>query len=473
MAPAIMRSFLDDNFLLDTETAVELYHQFATGPPIYDYHCHLPPAEIAENKRYESITDVWLGGDHYKWRAMRANGVSEELVTGPADPWDRFLAWAETVPATIGNPLYLWTHLELRRYFGIETILDTGTARRIYEKCNSQLESGDFRARRLMERMNVRLVCTTDDPVDDLALHESIARDDTFKIPVYPAFRPDKAFKTGDPSVWNAWIDNLATAAHSDISTLDGLLDALGKRVEYFHDRGCRTSDHGIEAPFSIASESDARSTFDSLRAGSGVDEDSAEGYAGFVMLALGRIYSSKGWVMQIHLGAARNNSRRMFERMGPDSGYDALSDLPVAKRLIVFLDELDSTGELPKTILYNLNPRDNELLAAAAGSFQDGKTPGKVQFGSGWWFNDQRDGMERQMTALANIGLLSRFVGMITDSRSFLSYPRHEYFRRVLCRMLGRWAEDGEIPRDFSLLSQLIGDVCFSNAQRYFGMEL
>jgi len=465
--------FLGEDFLLDTDTAVELYHGYAADLPIYDYHCHLPPADVAENRSFSSITEVWLGGDHYKWRALRANGVPERLVTGDGDEWARFEAWAATVPATIGNPLYQWTHLELRRYFGIDDILDPRTARSIYDRCNELVRSDEFRARRLMERMKVRLVCTTDDPTDDLAHHRAIADDSSFHIAVYPAFRPDKVFKLEDPKAWNSWIDSLAACSGRDISSFDDLVSAIESRVDYFHAAGCRLSDHGIEAPFPIGSAAEVKETFRKARAGQTPNRGEIDGFAGAVMVELGRFYHARGWVMQIHLGAVRNNSRRMFGKLGPDTGYDAIGDFSVAKNLVAFLDELDSADELPKTILYNLNPRDNELLASIAGSFQDGKTPGKMQFGSGWWFNDQRDGMQRQMTALSNIGLLGRFVGMITDSRSFLSYPRHEYFRRVLCRLLGTWVKDGEIPDDKELLSRLIRDVCYENAVNYFGLNM
>ncbi len=465
--------FLDDNFLLDTDTAVELYHAYAEGPPIFDYHCHLPPEAVSENKSYDSITDLWLGGDHYKWRALRAAGVPEQLVTGDGGEWERFEAWARIVPTTIGNPLYQWTHLELRRYFGINDLLDARNARKIYDKCNELVKTDGFRVRRLMERMNVCLVCTTDDPTDDLAHHRTIAADPSFSIPVYPTFRPDRVFRADDTTYWNNWVDRLAERSDIDISSYDELMRAIESRADDFHAVGCRLSDHGIEAPFPVGTVDEARKTFLRARRGDAPSPEQTHRFSGAVLLELGRIYHARGWVMQIHLGAIRNNSRRMLERLGPDTGYDAIADSMIAGNLVAFLDELDGADQLPKTILYNLNPRDNEMLASIVGSFQDGRTPGKMQFGSAWWFNDQRDGMERQMTALANIGLLSRFVGMITDSRSFLSYPRHEYFRRVLCRLLGRWVEDGEIPNDSGLLSRLVGDVCYRNAVDYFGLEL
>lgn len=463
--------FLGDNFLLDTPLAVELYHNFAVEPPILDYHCHLSPEEIAQNRQFESITDLWLGGDHYKWRAMRANGVAEDLVTGNSGAWEKFQAWARTVPAAAGNPLYQWTHLELRRYFGIEDILDPRTARSIFDRCNEALATDEFRVRSLMSRMRVRAVCTTDDPSDDLACHREINSDQTFDIPVYPTFRPDKAFKVEDAEAWNGWIDSLGKAADVEIDSFDDLVSALGRRVAYFHTHGCRVSDHGIRAPFPIGSLENARRAFVRARAGGVVPPEDAQGFAGAVMLELGRMYAEREWVMQIHLGSVRNNSSRMLERLGPDTGFDAIGDQDIADGLVGLLDALDQEERVPKTILYTLNPRDNELLASIAGSFQDGSVPGKMQLGSGWWFNDQRDGMERQMTALANIGILSRFVGMTTDSRSFLSYPRHEYFRRVLARLIGRWVTDGELPDDPELLGPMIGDICYGNAERYFAL--
>ena len=461
--------FLGDDFLLDTPVAKVLFHECAAEKPIYDYHCHLPPREIAENKQYESISEIWLGGDHYKWRALRANGVEERLITGDADPWDKFEAWANTVPRTVGNPLYQWTHLELRRYFGINDILGPDTAKRIYDECNEKLRTDGFRARSLMKNMKVKVVCTTDDPTDDLRFHTSIAADTDFDIPIFPAFRPDKVFKLEDPTAWNVWIDTLADATGSQIESFDDLLQALENRVDFFHANGCRLSDHGILAPFPVGSASVAQTVFTTARSGGVAGAQDIDLFCGAILLELARMYRKRDWVMQIHFGAVRNNSTRMFRILGPDTGYDAAGDALVAENLVSFLDALDVDDQLPKTILYTLNPRENDLLATIAGSFQGGGVAGKMQFGSGWWFNDQRDGMERQMTTLANIGLLSRFVGMTTDSRSFLSYPRHEYFRRVLCRLIGRWVADGELPEDFGLLGQLVGDVSYRNASEYF----
>lgn len=469
-----MREFLGDDFLLSTDTAVELYHGAAENMPIYDYHCHLPPQQIADNVGFESITQVWLGGDHYKWRLMRANGVSERLITGDAPDWDKFQAWSETLPYTLGNPVHQWTHLELRRYFGVNDLLVPETARKVYDRCNELLATPEFRVRELMKRMDVRVVCTTDDPADDLHYHRRIAGDRDFTVKVLPAFRPDKVFKTEDPGAFNAWIDALGAAADTDIRDYWTLLDALRQRINFFHENGARISDHGIEAPFAADFiETDVERIFLDLRSGRDVKEADAEQFRSAVFLELGHAYAEKSWTMQIHLAALRNNNSRMFELLGPDTGYDSMGDFEIGKPLVKFLDGLAKTDELPKTILYSLNPRDNEVLATIAGSFQDGSVAGKMQLGSGWWFNDQRDGMERQMTALANTGLLSRFVGMITDSRSFLSYPRHEYFRRVLCDLLGRWVENGEVPKDMQQLGQMVGDISYNNAVRYFGIDV
>jgi glucuronate isomerase len=464
-----MRQFLDDNFLLSNDTAMALYHDWASKMPILDYHCHLPPAQIAENYQFSSISEVWLGGDHYKWRAMRANGVEERLVTGNGSDWEKFSAWAATMPYTIGNPLYQWTHLELRRYFGIDLLLSPDTAKEIFDACNKKIGSDAFRARELMRSMDVKTVCTTDDPTDSLRHHAKL-REEGFEIPVYPAFRPDKAFRVDAPDLFNPWVDNLREAASIDIGSADSLLKALEMRVGFFHEAGCRLSDHGINAPFSAdCTPADAERIFAAARTGSAASPQEADMFGSFVMLALGRMYAARGWTLQLHLGALRSNNTRMSKLLGPDTGYDSTGDAPTATALVKFLDSLESTNELSKTIVYCLNPNDNDLIAAAIGSFQDGKIPGKMQFGSGWWHNDQRDGMERQMTTLANLGLLSRFVGMVTDSRSFLSYPRHEYFRRVLCNLLGRWVENGEIPRDTALLGPIVQDISFTNAKNYF----
>ena len=468
-----MRSFLDENFLLQTDTAVELYHSYAEPMPIFDYHCHLPPDQIAGNKQFTSVTEMWLGGDHYKWRALRANGVPEKYITGDADDWEKFKAWAETVPYTVGNPLYQWTHLELRRYFGVNDLLNAETARAIFDTCNEKVCSEDFRTQNVIQNMNVKVICTTDDPADSLEYHAALQDNGDFPVKVLPAFRPDKIFQVKFPEKLNPWIDSLAAAAGTDIKDYSSLIEALGNRVDFFHSMGCRTSDHGIDFPFSAKYSSGViNEIFLKVRAASPVDDEEAEKLCTAIFIELGKMYSEKEWTMQIHLGALRNINSRMARTLGADTGFDSIGDFGMAVPLAWFLDKLDSTNQLPRTILYSLNGKDNEVLATVAGSFQDGSIAGKMQLGSGWWFNDQRDGMEKQMTALANLGLLRRFVGMITDSRSFLSYPRHEYFRRVLCNLIGNWVENGEIPHDMALLGPMVQDISFNNAPRYFGIQ-
>ena len=467
-----MRQFLDDNFLLSTDMAMELYHSWAASMPIYDYHCHLPPKQIADNHQFGGITDVWLGGDHYKWRAMRANGVPEELVTGNGDDWEKFSAWAKTMPFTVGNPLYQWTHLELKRYFGIDTLLSVDTAREIYDRCNELLASPEMRVRSLMTSMNVRTVCTTDDPSGDLKDHLAI-KNGGFEIGVYPAFRPDKAFLVDQPDILNPWIERLSQASGMDIGSLGDLLSALDGRMDFFHEMGCRISDHGVHVPFAVDFEvGEVERIFAKARSGNAATPDEQMRYASHIMLELGKRYAEKGWVFQLHLNALRNNNTRMFKILGPDAGFDGIGDYQISRLLVRLLDNLDAAAGAPRTIVYSLNPNDNDAIAAALGSFQDGEIPGKMQLGSGWWYNDQRDGMERQMTALANIGLLSRFVGMVTDSRSFLSYPRHEYFRRVLCELIGGWVESGEAPNDVGLFGPIVQDICYNNALNYFRLE-
>ncbi len=464
--------FLGDDFLLQTPFARSLYHEHAEAMPIFDFHCHLPPADIAADRRFDNLTQIWLYGDHYKWRAMRTNGVDERYCTGDASDEEKFLAWAETVPFAVRNPLFLWTHLELKRYFGVETLLNPSTARGIYERCSEKLRSPEYSVRNLLRRMNVRAVCTTDDPRDDLAHHRAIAQSG-FEITVVPTFRPDKAMAAEDPAVYNAYLDTLAAAADSDIRSYDSLLDALRARHAFFHDMGCRLSDHGIETayaePFTPA-EIDA--IFTKVRGGTRLEAAELLKLKSALLLELGRMDHERGWTQQLHFGAMRNNNSRMYERLGPDTGFDSIGDFEIGRPLSRLLDSLDSTDQLPKTILYTLNPRDNELMATMLGNFQDGSIAGKLQFGSGWWFHDQRDGMERQMNALSNMGLLSRFVGMLTDSRSFLSYPRHEYFRRALCKLIAQDAALGELPESLELVGPLVEGICFRNAKEYFGVE-
>jgi len=468
-----MKKFLQPDFLLETRTAERLYHEYAEGMPIFDFHCHVPPSQIAENTRFDNLTRIWLGGDHYKWRAMRANGIPEERITGSASDYEKFLAWAETVPYTIGNPLYHWTHLELSRCFGIDNILlSPKTAPEIWERANKLLAKDEYRVKGLIRAMNVRVICTTDDPVDDLAYHAEIAKDTSFKTVVVPAFRPDKAMAVEKRGEYRPYIEKLAAASRVNIHSYDDLLEALDKRHAFFHEHGSRLSDHGICLPvYEKASEQELDRIFRKAMDGGEISPLEDAQFKTALILFFGRLDAKRGWTFQLHMGAIRNNNSRMFKIVGPDSGFDAITDGEIAVPLSHLLDELDSSGELPKTILYVLNPRDNELIASMIGCFQDGNTPGKMQFGSAWWFNDQKDGMERQLTALASLGLLSRFVGMLTDSRSFLSYPRHEYFRRILCNLVGGWAERGEAPHDMELLGGMIRDISYGNAVRYFGI--
>ncbi|MBB6218499.1 glucuronate isomerase [Anaerosolibacter carboniphilus] len=468
-----MKKFMDENFLLDNETAIKLYHDFAKEMPIIDYHCHLNPKEIAENKRYRNITEIWLGGDHYKWKAMRSNGIDEKYITGDAADKDKFLKWAETVPYTIGNPLYHWTHLELQRYFGIDTLLSPESAEGIWEKCNELLEKEEFTARELIKRSNVKVICTTDDPIDTLEYHKEVAEDHTFDVKVLPTLRPDKVINI-EKEGFTAWIKKLGEVVGRDIQAMDALLDALKERVQYFDSLGCKVSDHALDPiVFEKGDKEEINNIFVKALNGETLTESDIRKYKTYVLLFLGREYAKLGWAMQIHIGTIRNVNSRMMRMLGPDTGFDTIGDYVFAEALAKFLDALDTTNELPKTILYCLNPRDNEVLATMIGSFQGGGIPGKIQFGSGWWFNDQKDGMIRQMIALSNVGLLSRFVGMLTDSRSFLSYARHEYFRRILCNLLGKWVENGEAPKDMDLLGKIVKDICFYNANRYFGFHV
>ena len=466
------KEFMGHDFLLENETAKKLYHDYAAAMPIFDYHCHLSPREIAENKQYRNITEIWLGGDHYKWRALRSNGVPERYITGDAPDKEKFLKWAETMPACIGNPLYHWTHLELRRFFGIDKLLGPDTAEEIWEECNQLLQREEFRARNLIRRSNVKALCTTDDPTDSLEYHRTLAQDPNFGVRVLPAFRPDKSFNI-DKEGFADWLAKLGKTTGKDIRSFAALQDALMQRIEYFHEVGCRVSDHALDPPvYREASDAEADAVLKKALAGETLSETEIQKYKGRVMLFLGQQYARLGWVMQLHIGTIRSINRRMLRQIGPDTGFDTIADYTYAEALARYLNALDETDQLPKTILYCLNPRDNELLGTIIGCFQGGGVPGKLQFGSGWWFNDQKDGMIRQLTALANLGLLSRFVGMLTDSRSFLSYTRHEYFRRILCNLLGEWVENAEAPDDMKLLGKMVQDICFNNAKEYLGIE-
>lgn len=467
-----MKKFLDEKFLLGNETAVRLYNDYAKDMPIFDYHCHLNPKEIDENKRFKNITEIWLGGDHYKWRAMRSNGIEEKYITGDSSDKEKFLKWAETIPKCMGNPLYHWTHLELRRYFGIDSLLSPQTAEDIWEKCNEALQRDEFRVRELIRNSNVKVLCTTDDPVDTLEHHKFIAEDKSFDVKVLPAFRPDKGINI-EKEGFREWIGKLGKASGTEIKTFEDLKTALKHRIDFFHQMGCRVSDHALDPVVYLeGTQEEVNGIFVKALGGFSLTQIEVEKYKTEVLTFLGKEYAYRGWVMQLHIGTIRNNNRRMMKLLGPDTGFDAIGDFVFAKELAGLLNKLDETDELPKTILYCLNPRDNEVLGTIIGCFQGSGVPGKMQFGSGWWFNDQKDGMQRHMTALANLGLLSRFVGMLTDSRSFLSYIRHEYFRRILCNMLGEWVENGEMPCDFELLGQMVQDICFYNAKNYFQVE-
>ena len=465
--------FLTEDFLLHTKTAKVLYHEHAAKMPIYDYHCHLPVQQIAADHRFENLTQAWLAGDHYKWRAMRTNGVPERYVTGEAGDYEKFEKWAQTVPACLGNPLYHWTHLELRRPFGITgKLLGPKTAKEIYESCSEMLRSPQFSVRNIMRKMNVKLVCTTDGPLDTLEHHRKI-RQDGFEVKVHAAWRPDQAMAVEDLQKLNAFIDNLGELCDKEIAGFDDYIEALRQRHGYFHEHGCRLSDHGLETAYAEDyTSSEIQSIFSKIRSGKPLNGRESLQFKSAMMVEFGLMDAERGWVQQLHLGAMRNNSTRLFRKLGPDIGCDSIGDLEVAKPLSKFLDRLDSQDKLPKTILYNLNPRDNALLVTMAGNFQDGSVPGKLQHGSAWWFLDQKDGMADQMRTLANMGLLSRFVGMLTDSRSFLSYPRHEYFRRVLCNMLGGDVEAGLLPNDLDLLGKMVEDISYNNARAYFPME-
>ena len=469
------RSFIHDDFLLTTRQARELYHAYAGAQPIYDYHCHLSPEAIANNHEFTDLAELWLGGDHYKWRAMRANGVSENLITGGATPREKFQAWAETVPHTLRNPLYHWSHLELKRYFGVDELLDGKSAERIWKKANAKLPK--LRVHDLINQSKVAVICTTDDPADPLDLHAKIrSNPGKLKARVYPAFRPDKALGVGNPSAFNAWLERLAGVAGfaNGIKSFDDLLSALKKRHQDFHDAGGRLSDHGLEFALSEScTHSQAKMVFDAVRGGRAANPDELVRYGSYLMLEFGRWDAARGWTKQLHLGALRNNNTRLLTKIGPDTGFDSIGDFPQAVALSRYLNTLDSTDQLPRTIVYNVNPIDNYVLGAMIGNFQDGSIAGKMQFGSAWWFTDQKEGMEWQLNALSNLGLLSRFVGMLTDSRSFVSYPRHEYFRRTLCNLLGGDMARGEIPNDFKLVGPMVRNICFGNARDYFGLEL
>jgi len=470
-----MKPFISENFLLTSDAAVTLYHEYAKVMPILDYHCHLSPQEVSEDRRFSNLAEAWLEGDHYKWRAMRAAGVDEQFVTGDGDDDEKFRQWASVVPQCLRNPLYHWTHLELNRPLGInDRLLSPETAASIYAEANEKLALPEFSARGIMRKMEVRLVCTTDDPVDSLEHHAAIAADASFEIKVLPTMRPDKAMAIADPVAYNAWVGKLEQAAGVTIGkSYEDFLAALAKRYDYFHAQGCRLSDHGFtQFPNTPCSESEAASIFHEVRGGATPTPEQCEQFATALMHELAVLNHTKGWTQQLHLGAIRNNNSKQFAKLGPDAGYDSIADGFLAESLSRFFDSLANKDCLARTIVYNLNPIHNDLIATMLGNFQDGETPGKMQFGSGWWFLDQRLGMIDQLNTLSNHGLLSQFVGMLTDSRSFLSYTRHEYFRRILCELLGSEMEAGLLPRDFALIGKLVQDVSYNNAAGYFGFE-
>lgn len=471
--------FITEDFLLPNKRARRLYHDYAAKLPIIDYHCHLDPAEVAGDRRYANLTQIWLEGDHYKWRAMRSNGVAERFCTGDASEREKFQAWAETVPKCLRNPLYHWTHLELKRPFGIsDRLLDGGTAQGIWEETEEKLARPGFSARGIMQEWDVRVVCTTDDPVDSLEHHRALAAEQaagpSFACQMRPTWRPDKGMAVDNPTVFNTWVNRLGEVSGVYITDVDSYLEALRRRHDFFHESGCRLSDHGLETFYAEPyGAHDIATIWAKVRAGQRPTDREDAQFKSFMLVEGARMDHAKGWVQQFHVGPIRNNNTRLFQALGPDKGFDSIGDANYAKPMARFLDALDATDQLAKTILYNINPKENEVIGTMIGNFQDGSVAGKMQFGSGWWFLDQKDGMEKQLNALSNLGLLSRFVGMLTDSRSFLSYVRHEYFRRTLCAMLGSDMKAGLLPDDLDLIGELVQDVCYRNAAGYFDFGL
>jgi glucuronate isomerase len=466
-----MKNFMDENFLLQTKTAQELYHEHAAKMPIIDYHCHLVPKMVADDHKFRSLTEIWLGGDHYKWRAMRTNGVDERFCTGTdTSDWEKFEKWAETVPYTMRNPLYHWTHLELKTAFGINKILNKDTAREIFDECNEKLALPEYSARGMMTRYNVEAVCTTDDPVDSMEYHIA-TKNSGFATKMLPTWRPDKAMAVEVPADFRAYIEKLAEVSGVTINTFDDVVAALKVRHDFFASLGCKLSDHGIEEFYAEDyTDAEIKAIFNKVYGGAELTKEEILKFKSAMLVVFAEMDHEKGWTQQFHYGAIRNNNTRMFEKLGPDTGFDSIGEFNTAKAMSKFLNRLDYNDKLTKTILYNLNPCANEVIATMLGNFQDGKIAGKIQFGSGWWFLDQKDGMEKQMNALSVLGLLSRFVGMLTDSRSFMSYPRHEYFRRTLCNLVGRDVENGEIPAsEMKFIGQMIEDISYNNAKNFF----
>jgi glucuronate isomerase len=466
-------NFIHDDFLLQSTAARRLYHEFAESEPILDFHSHLPAADIAEDRRFRDLSEIWLAGDHYKWRLMRANGIAEPYCTGDASPFEKFQAWAKTLPSTLRNPVYHWTHLELKRYFGIDELLNEQTAEAIWEKANALLNTSDFSAREILKKFRVQVVCTTDDPSDDLSHHQRVNTSETgFRM--YPTFRPDQALRVHEPDKFNPWLNRLGQSSNTHIHSFTTFLDVLKMRHDAFHAHGGRMSDHGL--PYCYANpctERQAAAIFDKVRSGAPASSDQHEQFASFLMLFFGHLDAEKGWTKQLHLGALRSVNSRKVRELGPDTGFDCIGGWPQAQALCAYLDLLERENALPRMVLYNVNPADNYVFATAAGSFQDAATAGKIQYGSAWWFLDQKEGIESQLNALSNTGLLSRFIGMVTDSRSFMSFPRHEYFRRVLCNLLGREIEAGELPNDIELIGNMVRNICFENARGFLGLKL
>ncbi len=469
-----MTDFIHEDFLLENDSARELYHKYAESMPIVDYHCHLPPASVARDERYDNISQVWLTGDHYKWRAMRSNGISERLCTGDASGWEKFEAFAATMPYLLRNPIFHWSHLELKRYFGVGELLTPASAKRIYDQCNEAMKSPEFSVRGIIRKSGVALIGTTDDPADNLEFHKSFAAEKDTGFQMVPSWRPDRGMFIEQTASWNKWVDKLGAAAGVDIRDFAAYMEAFDKRHEYFNNNGCRSSDHGLETIYAVDyTQAEIDAIFLKARAGQTPTAEEVLKFKSAMLYEWGVMDHKRGWVKQFHLGAMRNNNTRMFKSLGPDTGFDSVADLETARPLARLLDRLDQNGTLSKTILYNLNPAHNYVIATMLGNFQDGSSPGKLQMGSGWWFLDQAEGMTWQIEALSQLGLLRRFVGMLTDSRSFLSYPRHEYFRRLLCNILGRDMERGVIPNDMEWVGAMVRDISYNNAATYFGFNL
>jgi glucuronate isomerase len=467
-----MKKFLDEDFLLNTKTAQRLYHEYAKQMPIIDYHSHLPPDQIAADKQFENLTQIWLYGDHYKWRAMRTNGVHESYCTGDKPDFEKFKKWAETVPYTLRNPLYHWAHLELQRCFDVSEILNGDSAEKIYEECSAKLQTPDYSVRGLLRRMNVKVVCTTDDPTDNLEHHQKI-KAEGLDIKILPAYRPDKAMNVDDAASFNSYLSKLENVSNTSIASFNNYLDALKTRHDFFATMQCSVSDHGLEQLYAEDyTDAEIEAAFNKIRSGKELSREENLKFKSAMLQIFSVWDCEKGWVQQYHLGALRNNNSRMMRQLGPDTGWDSIGDFSQGRSLAKFLDRLDTNNRLAKTILYNLNPADNELMAAMIGNFNDGSVAGKIQFGSAWWFLDQKDGMTKQLNALSSMGLLSRFVGMLTDSRSFLSFPRHEYFRRLVCNLFGEEIENGELPGDMEWTGKIIQDICYNNASNYFGWK-